>query len=60
MYQPKQGETMSIYNVITIDRKTGDQETLDFIIHLYPGEVIDNQVEQSTAKTAVLFKKIEG
>ena len=58
LYNPKPGEKMKRYVVIYVDRKTGEQEISGFEMSLYDAEVIEKQIELSTAKTAVLLKLI--
>ena len=63
MYQPKnKNEKMESYRAIFIDRETMQEIGVsDYDVHLYPNEVISRQVEQSTAKTIVMYQlKKEG
>ena len=58
LYNPKNGEKLESYNVFYMERKTGEVEKSDTIVHMYAGEVIERQIKQSTFKTVVLFKKV--
>ena len=58
LYNPKPDEKMRRYSVIYVDRKTGEQENSSLEMSLYDAEVIDKQIELSTATTAVMLKLI--
>ena len=50
------GEKLNRYRPVYINRKTGEQNEAEFTISLFPSEVIDRQIAQSTDKTIVMFK----
>ena len=56
MKQNTKLETFQAYRPIFVDRKTGTQQEADYLVHLYPSEVIEKQIELSSIKTVVLFK----
>ncbi len=53
-----QGEKMKVYRPIFIDRRTGQETEFRDTVHLFPSEVIGKQIEQSTAKTVVVYREV--
>ncbi len=53
------GEKLGRYKPVYINRKTGEQSEAEFTISLFPSEVIDRQIAQSTDKTIVMFKAVK-
>jgi hypothetical protein len=52
-----QKEKLESYTPIFIDRQTGEETLADYQVSLYPSEVISKQIENSTAKTILMYKK---
>jgi len=52
-----QKEKLESYTPIFIDRQTGKETPADYKVSLYPSEVISKQIENSTAKTILMYKK---
>jgi hypothetical protein len=52
-----QKEKLESYTPIFIDRQTGKETPADYQVSLYPSEIISKQIENSTAKTILMYKK---
>ena len=52
------GENMKSYRPMFVTRRTGEIVPGNSTISLFPSEVISRQIENSTAKTAVLYKEV--
>jgi len=59
MIEKLKGEKLQAYIPIYVDRETKNQEQSDIIVHLFPSEVINKQIELSTAQTAVMYKPVK-
>jgi hypothetical protein len=54
-----QKEKLESYTPIFIDRQTGEETPADYKVSLYPSEIISKQIENSTAKTILMYKKVK-